>query len=143
MNRLQKVALVMAGCSLAACYHATIETGLAPSSTVVEKAWASSFINGLVPPSTVETQSKCTSGVSKVETKLSFLNLLVAGITFSIYTPMSIKVTCAQGGRTAVPPGATEIKAGPNASSTELNDAFTQAALTSWSTGAPVYVEMN
>jgi|SRR5438477_6778919 len=140
MNRLQKVAVVLAGFSLAACYHATIETGLAPSSTVVEKPWASSFINGLVPPSTVETQSKCTSGVSKVETKLSFLNLLVGLITFSIYTPMDIKVTCAQGGRSAVPSGATEIKAGP--SSAELNDAFTQAAFTSWSTGAPVYVEM-
>jgi len=143
MNRLQKVALVMAGCSLTACYHVTVETGLAPSSTVVEKAWASSFIDGLVPPSTVETQSKCPSGVSKVETKLSFLNLLVGGITFGIYTPMSIKVTCAQGGRAAVPSGATELQAGPNASGPELNDAFTQAALTSWSTGAPVYVRMN
>jgi len=142
MNSLQKVAVVMAGFSLTACYHVTVETGLAPSSTVVEKPWASSFIDGLVPPGTVETQSKCPSGVSKVETQLSFLNLLVGAITFGIYTPMSVKVTCAQGGRAAVPAGATEIKAGPNVGGAELNDAFTQAALTSWSTRAPVYVEM-
>ena len=141
MNRLQKVALVMAGCSLAACYHATIETGLAPSSTVVEKAWASSFINGLVPPSTVETQSKCTSGVSKVETKLSFLNLLVAGITFSIYTPMSIKVTCAEAGHASLSPTAPVINVGANATAEQIHDAIGRAAELSLRTGEPVYIE--
>lgn len=84
--------------STAACYHATIETGLAPSTTVIEQEWASGFVYGLVPPNTIETQAKCGSrGVSKVETQLSFLNQLVAFITFEIYTPMNIKVTCAAG----------------------------------------------
>jgi len=50
----------------------------------------------LVPPSTVETQQKCPKGVSKVETQLSFPNMLVSFLTLSIYTPMDIKVTCAQ-----------------------------------------------
>src|SRR5438552_9867322 len=39
---------------------------------------SSSWIAGLVPPSTVETQAKCPHGVSKVETQLSFVNQLVA-----------------------------------------------------------------
>lgn len=82
--------------STAACYHATIETGLAPSTTVIEKPFASAWIYGLVPPSTVETQAKCGSrGVSKVETQLSFVNMLVGFITLDIYTPMTIQVTCA------------------------------------------------
>lgn len=79
----------------AGCYHATIETGLAPSNEVIEKDFASGWIYGLVPPSTVETQSKCPNGVSKVETQLSFVNQLVAFLTLDIYTPMDIKVTCA------------------------------------------------
>src|SRR6266566_2009261 len=60
--------VVLALC--AGCYHATIETGLAPSNQVVEKSFASGWIIGLIPPSTVETQAKCASGVSKVETQL-------------------------------------------------------------------------
>ncbi len=86
--------VVLALC--AGCYHATIETGLAPSNQVVEKSFASGWIIGLIPPSTVETQAKCASGVSKVETQLSFVNMLVGWLTSYIYTPMTIKVTCAQ-----------------------------------------------
>lgn len=77
------------------CYHATIETGLQPGPQTISKPWAASFVYGLVPPPTVETAQKCPSGVAKVETKLSFLNQLVGGLTFGIYTPMEITVTCA------------------------------------------------
>lgn len=98
MRTIAAVACAALLVSTAACYHATIDTGLAPSTTVVEKAWAPSFIDGLVPPNTLETKEKCGSrGVATVETQLSFLNLLVGGITFGIFTPMDIKVTCAAG----------------------------------------------
>lgn len=92
----KSVALIAVAMLGTGCYHATVETGLAPSPQTVEKAWASGWLYGLVPPSTVETQQKCPKGVSKVETQLSFPNMLASAITFSIYTPMSIKVTCAQ-----------------------------------------------
>lgn len=126
---------------LAGCYHATIDTGLAPSTTVVEKPWASSFIDGLVPPSTVETQAKCKTGVSKVETQLSFLNLLVGAITFGIYTPMNIKVTCAQGGRAAIPTGAQEFLIGAGATPQQVQDAWNRAANSALISQVPVYVE--
>lgn len=81
--------------TLGGCYHATISTGAIPSTQVVEKSFASGWVYGLVPPSTVETAAQCPDGVAKVETKLSFLNQLVGALTFGIYTPMSIRVTCA------------------------------------------------
>jgi len=81
---------------LSGCYHATIETGVTPSTQTVENHWASSWIGGLVPPKTIETQQKCPRGVAKVDTKLSFVNMLVGFLTLSIYTPMDIVVTCAQ-----------------------------------------------
>ncbi|MDP1859871.1 MAG: Bor family protein [Gemmatimonadaceae bacterium] len=79
----------------AACYHAQIETGLEPSPQKIEKPWAHGFVYGLVPPSTVETAAKCPSGVAKVETQQSFVNGLANLLTWGIYTPMSITVTCA------------------------------------------------
>jgi Bor protein len=131
------VALVL---TLPACYHVTVDTGLPASSTVVEKPWASSFIDGLVPPSTLETQSKCPGGVSKVETQLSFLNLLVGAITFGIYTPMSIKVTCAQGGRASIPSGAPTVPVGASATPEALGTALERAIQMSSERGVPVYV---
>lgn len=79
------------------CYHATITTGATPGNETISNPWAHSFIAGLVPPSTVETASQCTSGVARVETQHSFLNMLAQFITLSIYSPMTIEVTCAAG----------------------------------------------
>lgn len=88
-------ALTVLAVTGAGCYHATIETGLPPSSQTVENDWAPSWIAGLVPPKTVETAERCPDGVAKVETRLSFMNQVVSIITLGIYTPMSIRVTCA------------------------------------------------
>ena len=80
----------------AGCFHATIETGAAPSTKVVEQRWASGWIFGLVPPKPVQAQKECPNGISKVETQLSFLNQLVHVVTLGIYTPMDIRAICAQ-----------------------------------------------
>lgn len=88
--------LLAALTSLGACYHATIETGLAPSTQVLEQSFASSWIYGLVPPKTVETANRCPDGAAKVETQHTFVNQLVGFLTLGIYTPMHIRVTCAQ-----------------------------------------------
>ena len=112
-------ALSLAAIVLTGCYHATINTGRTPSTQVVEKAWASGWIYGLVPPSTVETAQKCPNGVATVETQLSFANQLVNFLTAGIYSPMAIRITCAQSGGTASLP---RIDAGGN------NGAAIQAA---------------
>ena len=80
---------------LGACYHATVETGATPSTVVIDKSFASSWIYGLVPPETVSTSSKCPNGPAKIETQHTFVNQLVGFLTLGIYTPMQIKVTCA------------------------------------------------
>jgi len=87
--------LVVLALLASGCYHATVETGLAPSAQTLEEKWASGWVYGLVPPSTVETMERCPSGVARVETQLSFANQLVSFLTAGIYTPMSIEVTCA------------------------------------------------
>jgi len=87
----------------AGCYHASIESGMKPGNDKIEKDWASGWAWGLVGPEPIEAQSKCTSGLSRVETEHSFLNSLVGIVTLGIYTPMHLTVTCA-GGPTAVAP---------------------------------------
>lgn len=81
---------------LTGCYHASITTGLPESSTeIYDTPWAMGFVAGLIPPAEIDASDKCTNGVAKVETQLSFLNQIVGMLTFQIITPMHVTVTCA------------------------------------------------
>lgn len=118
---LLAVVLVASG-----CYHARIETGLTPSAQVYEESFASGWIYGLVPPSTVEAGEECPNGVAVVETELSFVNQLVSAFTFGIYTPMHITVTCAAAGSAALDAESVDIAHG--ADTEAVAQAFMQAA---------------
>ncbi|HEV8177287.1 MAG TPA: Bor family protein [Gemmatimonadales bacterium] len=127
MPASRTIVLLAALYLLSACFHATIETGLTPSTQVLERKWASSWIYGLVPPKTVETASRCPDGVAKVETQLSFLNQVVQILTLGIYTPMDIRVTCALPAGTSAPQGAM-LTLPADADSNSIRAAFSAAA---------------
>ncbi len=127
----------------AGCYRATVVTGLPMSNEVISKPFASCWIYGLVPPSVVETAAKCPNGVAKVETQLSFVNSLVSAITFGIYTPMSIEVTCAEGPKTGSLENASDMLVTDGSSPEAIRDAFAQAAQRSMTTGHPVFVRLH
>ena len=123
------------------CYHATVETGLTASSDVIEESFASSWIDGLVPPSVIAAKAKCQHGVAKVETQISFVNGLVRILALGIYTPMSIKVTCAAAGTTMLEGRSPDVVVDENASPVEVHNAFTRAAELAVVGGQPVYVK--
>lgn len=127
-------ALAVVALGAVGCYHATIDTGLAPSTTVIDKPWANGFVYGLVPPSTVETAAKCPHGVARVETQQSFLNGLVNVVTFGIYTPMQITVTCAATGAMA--------DGTPTVTGTDVEVALARAIQQSIASGAPVNAQV-
>lgn len=124
---LALVALLSTG-----CYHAVVETGRPASSTTIDKAWAHGFLWGLVPPSTVETAQKCPTGVAKVETQMSFLNMFANFLTSGLYSPMQITVTCAQGGTA----DARTIRA----TNLPAREALVQAAEMAAKVGQPTFV---
>ncbi len=131
---------VVALLAATACYHAVIDTGKPPSPQTIERPWATSLIYGLVPPPVVETASRCPNGVSRVETQLSFLNQLVAGITAGIYTPMSIKVTCAAAGSTDQAALNHSVLIDRHADLTSQRLTFTLAARRAAELGEPVWI---
>ena len=142
MKKSSLVILVAMGLLMSSCYHARIETGLAPSSQVVEQSFASCWIFGLVPPSTVKAAMECSNGVAMVETELSFVNQLVGIITFGIYTPMHIKVTCASGtAMNSMENPQDKISVPVQASDDEIMYAFQMAAERSALKRQPVYLQ--
>ena|SRR5687767_13028487 len=124
----------------AGCYHATVETGATPSTEVIDKSFASAWIYGLVPPSTVSTAQKCPNGVAKVETEHSFVNQLVGILTLGIYTPMHIKVTCAVGGSASVDPIKADVVAA-GTSPAARQEALARAVTQAYATKKSVYLQ--
>lgn len=101
--RTKLLALAVASFALSGCYHVTVvhsrpgvtqQAAAAP--TVVDKPFSHSFVAGLVPPAEVNVKDQCPRGVSKVETRQSLVNGLVGMLTNSLYTPIHVRVTCAQ-----------------------------------------------
>jgi hypothetical protein len=98
MKRTLRIASVLSALTLAtACYHAEINTATPAGAQTIDIPWAHSFLWGLVPPAVVDSAAQCPSGVAQVITEHSFVNGLAAAVTFGIYTPMHINVTCAGG----------------------------------------------
>lgn len=94
---LRAVAGVTGLVLLAGCYHYTVISGAPASAQKIEIPWQKAWVLGLVPPDTIKSQSTCPQGIAQFETKHSFLNGLVAGLTYSIFTPIHPTVTCASG----------------------------------------------
>jgi hypothetical protein len=117
------------------CYHATIETGLQPNGQVITQKWATSWVHGLVPPKTVNAAAQCPNGVAKVETQLSFVNQLVTFLTFGIFSPMQIDVSCA-GARSDA--GSSTLKVGAGET---VQEAVTKAADAAVESGKTVYLQ--
>ena len=126
--------------ALGGCYHATVETGATPSAVVIDKSFASAWIYGLVPPSTVSTAAKCPDGVAKVETQLSFVNQVVSFLTLGIYTPMQIRVTCAARGSASADAALPHLVA-KGASPIARQEAFARAVSQAAATRKSVYLE--
>lgn len=138
MRIIRAFVLLLVAVSFIGCYHVTVDTGRPPSGQTIEDPWANSFVYGLVPPETVETAMQCPNGVAKVESEISFLNGLVAFLTFQIYTPMTIVVQCAAGGS----PDATVETSGAGAVLEEGAAAILNAAERSAEIGQPVLVRL-
>ncbi len=126
---------------LTGCYHASIVTGQPAGSEVISQPFATGWIYGLIPPATVETASKCRNGVARVETQYSFLNWLVGAVTFGIYTPMQIDVTCASSSKvSALPAAARTVAVRNDMSAAEMTTALEIAAELSRTTHEAVYL---
>jgi hypothetical protein len=131
--------VLLATVSLSGCYHATVDTGLAPSGQTIQEAWAPGFLWGLVGPPTVETAARCPAGVARVDTRHSFLNQLVMGLTFGLFTPMQIDVQCAAASG-MIPDSEPAVAVAVHADDDAIRAALTEAATLSARTKAPVWV---
>jgi hypothetical protein len=139
MRKRRNLAALVAFTVLAtACYHQVVRTGAPPGGTVIERPWTATYIFGLVPATAINTAAECPAGVAIVETQQTFLNGLVGLLTIGIYTPQTVRITCAAGGSGMQEARAIEVPAG--ASATERATAIREAIALAQRTGDTVVV---
>jgi hypothetical protein len=136
-TRLLGVAL--AATLASACWHATITTGRPAGTQVIQEDWHTNWFFGLIPGDEVNT-SACKSGIAKVETQHSFLNILVNAFVGIIWSPMTITVTCASGGTSSLAP-ADKVVGHAGSTRAEATTSFKAAAQLAAETGNAVYVK--
>ena len=96
-----------------ACYRQVIQTGRTPGSTVIDKPWVPLFLWGLVAPAPIDVSSQCRTGIATVVTEASLVNGLASIVTFGIFSPRHVTITCAAG--SGMRPGTTEFYVDRNA----------------------------
>jgi hypothetical protein len=133
-QRLAKPAAAATLLLLAGCYHAVGEPGRAPSGQEIHREWASSWRGAGTAFDGHNRHGECPHGVARGETKHSFRNQLVAGLTLGIFTPMDVRVKRAVAG-TALQ-GAESVPA--RADVVEAQRAIARAAAQSLATGEPI-----
>ena len=142
MRYLRMCAILLATLLLSGCYAARIDTGRTKSTKMISKPWASCWIYGLVPPPTIMTATECPDGVAMVETQHSFLNYVVGAITFGIYTPIQITVTCAEAAKTGSLDPGQDLVVPHGATTDEVRQVFSRAADRAVKSGEPAVVRL-
>jgi len=94
-RRLSLILLSSFLIALAGCHNVIIDSGLEPSTTVHQKQWNMAFAWAIFPAQ-VDASGYCGGMWARVETRQSFLNLVVEAVTSGIISPLESKVVCAR-----------------------------------------------
>lgn len=119
------------------CYRQVVNTGRAPSATIVNKPWTATWAWGLVPAKAIDVTQQCPGGIATVTTQLTVPNWFAQAVTVGIYTPRNVSVTCAQG--TALR-GLPTIDVADASSRASIETALRNAARLSEQMGQSVFV---
>jgi hypothetical protein len=119
MRRALTIAVAALATVLASgCFHIKYTNSLPPAPAPSYDEWHHDFIFGLVEVTNpVNVSQACPNGFSQVAHEQSFVNGLVSAITLSIWTPLTVAVTCG-GAKAAGPqtPAATPVASAQSAS---------------------------
>src|SRR5579872_1537009 len=108
------------------CWHSIITTDLPPSTEVYHEGFKPAFVYGLVPAQLDASKYCGGRRWARIETQQTPVDWLVSAVTWGIFTPMDIRVTCAAQGAMRVPADGPTLRLG--AGDKERNQGFTLAA---------------
>jgi hypothetical protein len=121
MNRSERFAWIgsalLLGAILPNCHTTTLRSGRLPDhrpavyvdgleAAAFDKRWHHGFVNGIVEVAgNYNLDRICPNGWAEITTQTEFLNGLLRGATFGIYSPQSVTIRCAAAGMPEYPLG--------------------------------------
>jgi len=91
-------AAALGALALTGCYKVQVVSSPTAMGGEAKASWQNFFIFGLVGNARVDVREFCDGGqAASVETGATFVNGLVSGLTFGLYSPRTVTVTCAAG----------------------------------------------
>lgn len=91
MKKLTCLALLVA---TTGCFHFHYVTDEKPAPAPSSEAWHHGFVWGLVEGMPVDVTKVCPSGFARIDSTETFVNGFVRFVTWSIYSPETITITC-------------------------------------------------
>ena len=96
MKRIAMILLAVA--ALSGCYTTKIENAGVQPSRETHVSWQHTFFWGLISPGKVNVAGYCgNAGIAEIKTQVGGIGLLGYWLTAGVWTPMTVKVTCAKG----------------------------------------------
>ncbi len=87
--------VVLAALLLSGCYKATVNIGGGGSPGVEHRVKAHTLIAGLISLNEIDGQSVCgDKGVWSTSSRHNVIDMILASLTGSIYSPVTVVVTC-------------------------------------------------
>jgi hypothetical protein len=91
-------AAALGALALTGCYKVQVVASPTAVGGEAKASWQNFFVFGLVGNARIDVREFCGGGeAATVETGATFVNGLVSGLTFGLYTPRTVTVTCAAG----------------------------------------------
>ncbi len=100
--RWQLVLLASLFAGAAGCHQVIIDGGLEPSETRYDEEWNLAFAAAIFPAK-VEPPEGCNGYFAEVQTRHSFLNVVVTALTWGIISPMESRIRCGNPDSTSGP----------------------------------------
>ena len=98
IKRMQRWLLLLLLIGQAGCYRASFYTDPKLVRGLEHDRWTDFFVFGLVGTEVIDVRSFCEGkAIAEVKTGGNFATSFVSAVTFGIYTPRKVYVTCAAG----------------------------------------------
>jgi hypothetical protein len=86
--------MVLAGALFAGCYKVTYTNPQIPMNGQVAETTGQFFIFGLVGHKDIPVFQLCPGGASMIQSKVTFVGVLLTGITIGLYSPRHYEIHC-------------------------------------------------
>lgn len=82
---------------LSGCYNLKYYDSTVPGPGKTHEVWVDAFAAGLVTLGEMDLSDECPTGVYKMRSNHSFVDVLLTVVTLGIYTPVTVIYTCGSG----------------------------------------------